>query len=113
MNVAQAIARYASVAEWAAGLRERWGGDPLAEESDKLASLEAFCAFIEKDPDALAAFCILRRKATGDRFVSRKRRDTVKQQLAAYHAEAGLTGTPARRHRSDVVSFLLYNGVEM
>ena len=98
---------------WAAGLQEQWGGDPLAEEPEKLASLEAFCAFFRKNPDELVAFCFLRRKATGERFPSKTRRELISEQLRAYHAHAGLTGIAARRHRSHVLSFLMYNGAEV
>ena len=65
MPLAKAIGDYESVADWAKGLREQWGGDPLAEEPEKLESLAGFCEFAGQDPDELIAFCFLRRRETG------------------------------------------------
>jgi len=101
---------YASVAAWAAGLREQWGGDPFVEDPAKLTTLGAFCRAIGKDPDELVAFCFLRKKSTGERFASTKRREVVLEHLKHFEAEAG-HGVEARRRRSQVVSFLSHNGV--
>jgi len=101
---------YASVAVWAAGLREQWGGDPFVEDPAKLETLSEFCRAIGKDPDELVAFCFLRKKSTGERFASKKRRDAVLEHLKRFEAEAG-RGVEARRRRSQVVSFLSHNGV--
>jgi len=109
---ARALESYASVTAWAAGLREQWGGDPLGEDPSKLATLEAFCRFVAKDPDELVAFCFLRKRSSGQRFASAKRRETLQQQLKQFEAEAG-RGIEARRRRSQVVSFLSHNGVLM
>ncbi|UCE84584.1 MAG: hypothetical protein JSU66_09410 [Deltaproteobacteria bacterium] len=113
MALERPIDDYESVAAWAKGLREQWGGDPLAEEPEKLRTLQAFCEFADTDPDALVAFCFLRRKATGERFASVKRRAAVAEQLRAFRAESGLTGTQARARVSEVLSFLIHNGVLM
>ena len=104
---------YQSVVTWGEGLREQWGGDPLGEEPEKLSTLEAFCEFWGKDPDELLAFCFLRRRATGERFASVKRREQVAAQLRAFRDARGVTGTPARKLVSDVLSFLIHNGVIM
>jgi hypothetical protein len=105
------IEEYASIGTWAAGLREQWGGDPLAEEPEKREALEAFCRFLDKDPDELVAFCFLRRKETGERFGSVKRREAVAEQLREFRAASGLSGTKARKLVNDVLSFLIHNGV--
>ena len=107
----KAIAEYAAVAKWGAGLRTQWGGDPLAEEPEKLDALEAFCAHAGKDPDALVAYCFLRKKATGERFASEKRRAALLEQIREYVVEQGLTGIPGRRWQSAILSFLIHNGV--
>jgi hypothetical protein len=57
------------------------------------------------------AFCFLRRKATGERFGSVKRREEVAESLRAFRDQSGLTGTPARKLVNDVLSFLIHNGV--
>jgi hypothetical protein len=109
--LADPIESYPSVAAWARALQQQWGGDPLAEEPEKLRTLEAFCRFIDKDPDQLVAFCFLRRKQSGERFGSVKRRGEVLRRLSEFTAESGLHGIQARRQRSQVISFLSHNGV--
>jgi hypothetical protein len=107
----RAIGEYQSVADWAQGLRDHWGGDPLAEEPEKLEALAAFCDFVGKDPDELLAYCFLRRKATGERFGSVKRREEVAGQLREFRDRSGLEGTAARKLVNDVLSFLIHGGV--
>jgi hypothetical protein len=105
------VRAYASVESWAEGLRQQWGGDPLAEEPAKLASLERFCEFTGKDPDEVLAFCFLRKRATGERFLSVERRRQLAGQLRAFREAAGLPEPEARRLTSDVLSFLIHGGV--
>ena len=111
MALAKPIESYESVATWSRGLREQWGGDPLKEDVEKLRSLAAFCELVGKDPDQLVAFCFLRRKATGERFTSKKRREEVRRYLAEFESMSGLSGREARRRPNHVVSFLSHNGV--
>jgi len=103
------LERYASVGAWKAGLEKQWGGDPFAEDPAKLETLTAFCDFIGKDPDALVAYCFLRKRATGERFASTQRREELLVKLKEFEAAAG-RGIEARRRRSHVVSFLSHNG---
>jgi hypothetical protein len=63
----------------------------FVEEFGKLESLAGFCAFTGQDPDALVAFCFLRKRVTGKRFASVARRAEL----------------------ADVLSFLIHNGVMM
>ena len=111
MTLAKPIESYESVATWSRGLREQWGGDPLTEDAEKLRSLADFCELVGKDPDQLVAFCFLRRKATGERFTSKKRREEVQHYLKHFEAMSGLSGREARRRPNNVVSFLSHNGV--
>ena len=113
MGLERPIEEYESVAVWAKGLQEQWGGDPLAEEPEKLETLTSFCEFDGRDPDELLAFCFLRRKQTGVRFVSVKRREAMAAQLRAFRTDSGLSGTGARRLVSTVLSFFIHNGVQM
>jgi len=108
--LAKPIRSYDSVATWDAGLRQQWGGDPLAEDPAKLEVLDAFCRLVGKDPDELVAFCFLRKRATGERFASAKRREELLLKLKEFETAAG-RGVEARRRRSQVVSFLSHNGV--
>jgi hypothetical protein len=113
MGLERPIEQYESVATWAKALREQWGGDPLAEEPEKLEGLAAFCEFDGRDPDELLAFCFLRRKETGVRFASVKRREAVVEQLRAFRAASGLSGTEARQLTSTLLSFFIHNGIQM
>ena len=113
MPLPRPIEEYESVGTWRNGLREQWGSDSLEEEPEKLETLAAFCEMIEKDPDELVAFCFLRRKRTGERFGSLKRREEVVEQLREFRNQSGLTGVSARKLVNDVLSFLIHNGVLM
>ncbi|HVR31028.1 MAG TPA: hypothetical protein VMS86_16015 [Thermoanaerobaculia bacterium] len=111
MTLARPLAEYESVQGWRTGLAQQWGGDPLAEDAEKLLALESFCAFVGKEPDELLAFCFLRRKATGERFGSVERREQVAAWLREWRAQSGLTGAAARKRVNDVLSFLIHGGV--
>ena len=111
MALARPVEEYASVVSWRERLREQWGGDPLGEDPDKLAALSAFCDFVDKDPDRLLAFCFLRKKATGVRFGSAKRREQVAGWLRDWRTESGVNGVAARKLTNDVLSFLIHGGV--
>ena len=104
-------AGFDSIEVWRKGLIDQWGGDPLGEEPAKLETVKNFCEFIGKTPDELVAFCFLRKKATGQRFASTKRREAVAEQLKAFRQERGLTALQGRKASADVLSFLVHNGV--
>lgn len=111
MGLAKPIEEYESVQGWAEGLRKQWGGDPLAEEPERMESLRQFCEFAGKDPDELLAFCFLRKKASGQRFGSVKRREEVARQLREFRDGSELPERQARRAVNDVLSFLIHGGV--
>lgn len=113
MALARPIREYERVEQWARGLREQWGDDPLTDDPDRLGSVQAFCEFIEKDPDELVAFCFLRRRSTGERFVSVKRREAVSDQITEFRRAGGLPTDEGRRVQSHILSFLIHNGVQM
>lgn len=113
MPLARPVDQYDSVAAWRRGLIEQWGDDPLADDPGKLEALEGFCEFLGKDPDELVAFCFLRKRDTGERFASAARRKEVGATLRSHRDSLGLTGTAGRRLVSDVLSFLIHNGVLM
>ena len=111
--LAKPIEAYESIEAWGVRLREQWGKNILAEQPQKLETVRSFCEFVEKDPDALVAFCFLRRKATGERFGSVKRREAVAEQLTVFRDARGLSGVEGKRLVADVMSFLIHNGVMM
>ncbi|MFC4003081.1 hypothetical protein ACFS2C_22190 [Prauserella oleivorans] len=96
---------------------ERWRSsashhldDPGAQE-ERLRILEAFCEHVGKSPDELVAFCFLRKKDTGKRFVSVKRRVTVNEWIDTFVAAQGWQGKEAVSKANVVRSFLIHNGV--
>ncbi len=105
----QGIESQASVKQWAAGAG--FDHDPVEVREEKLGILEDFCAKVDKSPDDLVAFCILRKKATGERFLSVKRREAINNWLDEFAAEQGWTGKQAVVNANVVRSFLIHNGV--
>lgn len=105
------LAEYAAIEKWREGLARQWGGDPLAEEPEKLLHLEQFLRFLGKDPDEAIAFCFLRKRESGERFASAKRRDQMAAEIARWRDQTGETGTAARRLSSNVLSFFIHGGV--
>jgi hypothetical protein len=73
--------------------------------------LDDFCAFTGRSPDELVAFCFLRKKATGERFVSVKRRVTMNEWIDAFVREQGWTGKDAVANANVIRGFLIHNAV--
>jgi hypothetical protein len=101
------IAAYRSVTTWGDGLRQQWGGNPLAEEPEKLDALEAFCAFVGEDPDAIAQRCFRIRKSDGARVLSNKWRAHYAEKIKAFRAQ----GADGPRRAAAVLGFLIHNGI--
>ena len=87
------------------------GRRPARGRSARLDTLVAFCEFIGKDPDELLEFCFLYRRATGEKFPSKKRREEVTAKVREFVAASGLKGGEARRQSSNILSFLSHNGI--
>src|SRR5690349_6938780 len=98
---------YGSVKTWRRDLSEQWGGDPLAEEPERLAALERFCAFVGEDPDAIVARCFRIRKSDGERVISAKWRSHYAGKVKEFRDR----NADAQRLAADVLSFLIHNGV--
>lgn len=105
------IGQFETVQVWATGLKEQWGGDPLVEDPGKLDALCGFCEFMGKTPDELYHHCFLRKRDTGERFASKKRRDELIDNIRRFVEESGRMGTEKRRLRSSVNSFFSHNGI--
>jgi hypothetical protein len=83
-----------------------------AETQDRyLEILASFCERVGKSPDELVAFCFLRKKATGERFVSVKRRVTVNEWIAEFVVERGWGGKDAVVNANVIRGFLIHNAV--
>ena len=101
------LSAYRSVATWGDGLRAQWGGDPLAEEPEKLQALREFCAFVGEDPDVIIGRCFRIRKADGERVLSDKWRTHYAEKIKAFRAQTA----DGPRRAAAVLSFLIHNGV--
>ncbi len=66
---------------------------------------------MDKNPDELYEFCYLRKRDTGERFPSIKRRNEITQKTKKFVIKSELRGTEARRLRSSIFSFFSHNGV--
>ncbi len=108
MTPAVPIAACASVATWREGLRKHWGGDPLAEEPERLEALADFCAFVGEGPDSIVERCFRVRKADGARVLSAKGRAHYAEKIQAFRA---LDPARGARRAAAVLSFLIHNGV--
>lgn len=102
------ITEYPSVSTWAEGLRKQWGGDPLAEEPEKLQALEEFCRFVGEDPDAIVQRCFRIRKSDGERVLSNKWRAHFAEKIKAFRAQDPTHGP---RRAAAVLGFLIHNGI--
>ncbi|HSR58603.1 MAG TPA: hypothetical protein VLL57_10455 [Candidatus Binataceae bacterium] len=106
---AHSVNEYRSVEAWRHDLSEQWGGDPLAEEPDKLMALQRFCEFIGEDPDQIVARCFRIRKADGERVISAKWRTHYAGKVKEFRDR----NADSQRLAADVLSFLIHNGVMM
>ena len=109
MPLDKPIGEYASVGAWAQGLRQQWGGDPLAEEPEMVDHLKAFCEFVGEDPDTIIGKLFRIRKADGERVLSVKWRTHYADQVKAFRA--GLEPSVAKAQAANVLSFMIHNGV--
>lgn len=83
----------------------------LAEQVDKrLSILREFLAHTGRDADGLVEYCFLRKKDTGERFSSVKRRGEVDDWIEEFVEHNGWTGKDAVVNGNIVRSFMIHNG---
>ncbi len=105
----QTIEGYESVRTWRRDLSDQWGGDPIAEEPEKLHALEQFCEFVGDDPDTIIGRCFRVRKSDGERVISNKWRTHYAQKIKEFRDRGSEPEAPSSS--KDVLSFLIHNGV--
>lgn len=98
-----------AIAHWFASARHH--EDPPELQDALLAVVADFCAFTDKTPEELVAGCFLRKKATGDKFVSSKARVTMNPSIAEFTDKQGWTGRDAVVNANRIRGFLIHNGV--
>jgi hypothetical protein len=100
---------YDSVRAWRRDLREQWGGDPIAEEPEKLRALAVFCEYTGDDPDTIVQRCFRVRKSDGERVISNKWRTHYAEKIKQFRDRSPKPEAPCVSR--DVLSFLIHNGV--
>lgn len=105
----QTIEGYESVRTWRRDLSDQWGGDPIAEEPEKLDALARFCEFVGEDPDRIIGRCFRIRKSDGERVISAKWRAHYAEKIRDFREHNLNEESP--RLGADVLSFLIHNGV--
>ncbi len=96
------IGEYARVEMWLADFEKSWGNGHDAPV--QVSALEAFCAFVGKDPDAVVAD-LLAPVEGGYEKIRYKARHRYIQLISEFEATAG------REAGNAVRSFLIHNGV--
>ena len=100
---------YASVQTWLDGLRRHWGGDPVADDPERLPALEAFCRYANRDPDQIIA------ETTMIKDGEKRIRVKGRERYAALIDEGQSTVEGSRirkgKHGNTVRSFLIHNGI--
>jgi hypothetical protein len=105
----QPIEGYESVRTWRRDLSDQWGGDPIAEEPDKLQALARFCEFVGEDPDTIIGRCFRIRKSDSERVVSVKWRGHYAEKIREFRDRN--PDQESRRLGANVLSFLIHNGI--
>jgi len=109
MTDSDAIRAAAAVQRWfaSAGHHET----PWESQQRLLTILADFTAHTGRGPDELVAFCFLRKRDTGERFVSVKRRVEVNTWIDGFVAIQGWSGKNAVAYANVIRGFLIHNGV--
>ncbi len=109
MMAERTIEGYESVRTWRRDLSEQWGGDPIAEEPEKLQALARFCEFVGEDPDTIIGRCFRVRKSDGERVISAKWRAHYAEKIREFREHN--PDHESQRLGANVLSFLIHNGV--
>jgi len=109
MVTGDTIERYESVRTWRRDLSDQWGGDPIAEEPERLEALARFCEFVGEDPDTIIGRCFRVRKVDGERVISTKWRAHYAEKIREFRERN--PDRDSQRIGANVLSFLIHNGV--
>lgn len=103
------IAEYATVRQWARGLKEQWGDEP--DMTQRYEVLQQFADFAGADPDTMITACT-REVESGKRIRIKGRRE-YSEKIAAF--QATVEGAPRQQSRAAnyVRSFFIHNGIFM
>ena len=99
-----------AVQKWVEGLRTQ-SGVAVDSEDERLHLLAGFCSLTGRTPDETVEFCFLRRRETGERFLSVQRRQTISDEIDRYVESIGREGHGFVVASNTLRSFLIHNGV--
>jgi hypothetical protein len=109
VSEADGIRRAETVERWFASARHDQAPDDVQERYQRIQG--DFCAHAGKSPDELVAFCFLRKKDTGERFPSVKRRETVNGWIKEFAAGQPWEGKEAVVNANVIRGFFIHNAV--
>ncbi len=99
-----------AVQRWVEGLRTQSGVE-VDSEDERLQLLAGFCRATDRTPDEIVESCFLRRRETGERFLSVKRRQAISNEIDRYVESTGHEGHAFVVTSNTLRSFLIHNGV--
>lgn len=107
---ASSISDHAAVLAWVDGLREQWGEEP-PDMGARIEMLERFCAFVEREPDAIIAECA--REVEGGKRIRIKKRRFFSEKIEEFQASVDGDARAQTRAGNVVRSFMIHNGIFM
>jgi hypothetical protein len=102
------LSEAASVKQWFTSAR--LDSEPPEELAERLELLGGFLAHVGKSADELVEYCFLKKKDTGERFSSVKRRGEVNDWIEEFVAARGWEGRDAVWNGNLLRSFMIHNG---
>lgn len=100
---------YATVQTWLEGLRQHWGSETKRDDPERLEILEAFCRFVEKDPDAIIGECVLVRD--GEKRIRAKGRRRNADLIVQFQSQVEGSRLKRAQWGNTIRSFLIHNGI--
>jgi hypothetical protein len=100
---------YAAVRAWLDGLQQHWGGDPETDDPARLPILEAFCRFVNADPDQIIKQTTMIKD--GEKRIRIKGRERYAKLIDDFQAQVEGSRFTKGKWGNTVRSFLIHNGV--
>ena len=100
----------ATIRTWVDGLREQWGEEP-ADMAARIGMLERFCAFVEREPDAIIVECA--REVEGGKRIRVKKRRFYSGRIDEFQSSVDGDARAQTRAGNIVRSFMIHNGIFM
>lgn len=110
MPLTKPVSDYETVQTWLHGLREQWGQEP-DDLQDRLDVLQRFCAFVDRDPDAIIADCS--REVESGKRIRIKSRRLYSEKIADFQAAAEGDARTQAKEGNLIRSFMIHNGIFM